>query len=322
MRSNRLAYAALPILKSLRAESGVASLLLSVNVGQKGGLLFRHLQIVSISVTTLLRNEIKSDSVDLVYLDPPFNSKANYNLLFKSPNGHESHAQITAFEDTWHWGEQTENEFGELTHHSNTDVSEMMQALRCFLGENDMMAYLVMMANRLLELHRVLRDTGSLYLHCDPTASHYLKIVLDGVFGVQNFRNEIVWQRFGSHNDPRQFGQFGRVTDSILFYSKTNDYVFNPVKGEYSQDHLTKRFRYEDSDGRKFWPNTMLAPGGRGPDISGTDTLDTGGLPRKTCRGWRGREKSITAPKACLIGRTIWILYRDKISKTCGRILR
>ncbi len=110
----------------------------------------------------VLRESISSESIDLVYLDPPFNSKANYNVLFKTPKGLESSAQITAFEDTWHWGEQAEKEFGELVHQPNTDVSEMMQALRRFMGENDMMAYLTMMANRLLELHRVLKTTGSL----------------------------------------------------------------------------------------------------------------------------------------------------------------
>ena len=137
----------------------------------------------------ILRDDIKSESVDLIYLDPPFNSNANYNILFRSPNGHEPHAQITAFEDTWHWGEQAEREFAELVLQPNTDVSEMMQALRRFLGENDVMAYLTMMANRLLELHRVLKPTGSLYLHCDPTASHYLKIVLDGICGKENYQN-------------------------------------------------------------------------------------------------------------------------------------
>ena len=131
----------------------------------------------------VLRESIADESVDLIYLDPPFNSKRDYNLLFKSPTGHESDAQITAFEDTWHWGEQAEREYNELVHQPNTDVSQIVQAFRSFLGENDVMAYLVMMANRLLELHRVLKPTGSLYLHCDPTASHYLKIVLDGVFG-------------------------------------------------------------------------------------------------------------------------------------------
>ena len=130
----------------------------------------------------ILRHEIKSESVDLIYLDPPFNSKANYNRLFRSPNGREPHAQITAFEDTWHWGEQSEREFAELVRQPNTDVSEMMQALRRFLGENDMMAYLAMMAVRLIELHRVLKPTGSLYLHCDPTASHYLKMLMDAAW--------------------------------------------------------------------------------------------------------------------------------------------
>lgn len=152
----------------------------------------------------ILREHILDETVDLIYLDPPFNSNANYNVLFKSPKGHESTAQIEAFEDTWHWNEQAEHEFAELLHQHNTDVAQMMAALRTFLGENDMMAYLTMMANRLLELHRVLKPTGSLYLHCDPTASHYLKIVLDGVFGKENFRNEIIWKRANAHNDPKR----------------------------------------------------------------------------------------------------------------------
>ncbi len=131
----------------------------------------------------MLREHVATESVDLIYLDPPFNSKRDYNLLFKSPKGVASEAQIEAFEDTWHWNEQAEREFDELLHQPNTQVADMMRALRSFLGENDMMAYLTMMANRLLELHRVLKPTGSLYLHCDPTASHYLKIVLDGCSG-------------------------------------------------------------------------------------------------------------------------------------------
>ena len=119
----------------------------------------------------ILREQIADESVDLIYLDPPFNSKGDYNLLFKTPKGHESDAQITAFEDTWHWGEQARDEFRELMKCNNTDVSQMMEALRAFLVENDMMAYLTMMANRLLEMHRVLKPTGSLYLHCDPQAT-------------------------------------------------------------------------------------------------------------------------------------------------------
>ena len=131
------------------------------------------------------RTRFPDECVDLIYLDPPFNSKRDYNLLFKSPKGHSSEAQIEAFEDTWHWNQQAEREFDDLLHQPNTDVAEMMKALRGFLGENDLIAYLTMMANRLLELHRVLKPTGSLYLHCDPTASHYLKIVLDGIWGKQ-----------------------------------------------------------------------------------------------------------------------------------------
>ena len=208
------------------------------------------------------RDDFPNDSIDLIYLDPPFNSKRDYNVIYKTPTGHDSDSQITAFEDSWHWGDQAEREYLELVRQTNTDLSELIQALRKFLKETDMMAYLVMMANRLLELHRVLKPTGSLYLHCDPTASHYLKIVLDGVFGKENFRNEVIWERFGSHNDPKRFG---RVTDTILFYTKSETYKFHSIRGEYSQEHLTKRFRYTDPDGRKFWPNTMLAPGGRGP---------------------------------------------------------
>ncbi len=153
---------------------------------------------------TILKEHIKSESVDLIYLDPPFNSSATYNVLFSTPKGHQSGAQIAAFEDTWHWGQQAESEFAEILSGPNTQVAEAMRALRQFLGENDMMAYLVMMANRLLELHRVLKETGTLYLHCDSTASHYLKIVLDGVFGIDCFQNEIVWKRSSAHSDSKQ----------------------------------------------------------------------------------------------------------------------
>ena len=128
------------------------------------------------------REDFPPESIDLVYLDPPFNSKRDYNVIYKTPAGHESDSQITAFEDSWHWGEQAEEEYYQLTNQSNTDLSQLIQSLRKFLNATDMMAYLVMMANRLIELHRILKPTGSLYLHCDPTASHYLKILLDSVF--------------------------------------------------------------------------------------------------------------------------------------------
>ncbi len=127
----------------------------------------------------VLRASIASESVDLIYLDPPFNSNASYNVLFKAPSGAQSQAQIEAFDDTWHWDESAERAFDEVLTGGHSDAAIMLKAMRSALGENDMMAYLAMMAVRLIELHRVLKPTGSLYLHCDPTASHYLKIFLD-----------------------------------------------------------------------------------------------------------------------------------------------
>lgn len=179
----------------------------------------------------ILREHVADDSVDLIYLDPPFNSKRDYNLLFKTPKGHESDAQITAFEDTWHWGEQAQNEFRDILKGTNAEVAEMMQALRRFLGENDLMAYLTIMANRLIELHRVLKPTGSLYLHCDATASHYLRLLMDVVFGGENFRNEIHWYYYNKMHDRRK-KCFPQATDSLLFYAKDvkADFTFHQIR--------------------------------------------------------------------------------------------
>lgn len=214
----------------------------------------------------ILREHIADESVDLIYLDPPFNSKRDYNLLFKTPKGHESDAQITAFEDSWHWGEQAEREFNEILRQSNTHVAELMPALRSFLGENDMMAYLVMMANRLLELHRVLKPTGSLYLHCDPTASHYLKMVLDGVFGKENFRTEISWRRSSAHNDAKQGRkQYGNVRDVIFFYTKTDDWAWNWQYTGYTKEYVDGFYTHvEEGSGRRYRLDNLTAakPGG------------------------------------------------------------
>jgi len=170
---------------------------------------------------TVLKNCFDDESVDLIYLDPPFNSQATYNVLFKSTAGEQSRAQIEAFEDTWHWGDEAALAFDGVMTSGNSDAAEMLRAMRSFLKENDMMAYLSMMAVRLLELHRVLKPTGSLYLHCDPTASHYLKVLMDGIFGAVNFRNEVIWKRNSAHSDAKQRARhYGRLTDSILFYSK------------------------------------------------------------------------------------------------------
>ena len=215
----------------------------------------------------VLRESIKDESVDLVYLDPPFNSKRDYNLLFKSPEGAESNAQITAFEDSWHWGQQAVHEFQEVVQGSNTHVADLLVALKGFLGTNDMMAYLTMMANRLLELHRVLKPNGSLYLHCDPTASHYLKLVLDGVFGVVNYRNEIVWRRA----DPKghAFTRFPSTHDVILYYSKEGDPTWNTQFRGYDQDYLDSHYNLvEEGTGRAYTLSDCTNPAKDRPNLT------------------------------------------------------
>jgi site-specific DNA-methyltransferase (adenine-specific) len=201
----------------------------------------------------VLREHIASDSIDLIYLDPPFNSNANYNILFKSPAGKAADSQIEAFEDTWHWNDKAEQAFHDVMTSGNTDVAELLRAMRGFLKENDMMAYLAMMAVRLIELHRVLKPTGSLYLHCDPTASHYLKLLLDGVFGGGCFQNEIIWERTNAHN-MKTVG-WTRSNDSIFFYTKSAKYAFNTQYTDYSPEQM-KRFK-PDENGRLYKAENM-----------------------------------------------------------------
>ena len=214
----------------------------------------------------ILRTEIAPESVDLIYLDPPFNSNATYNVLFRSPEGSKSKAQIEAFDDTWHWGKEAAIYFDEVIKSGNTRTAEMLRAMRSFLGENDMMAYLTMMAMRLLELHKVLKPTGSLYLHCDPTASHYLKILLDSVFETGNFRNEITWCYRGAGYPKKDFG---RRHDIIFRYSKTNEYTFNldDVREPYAQA-TEERFKHHIGNvrGDKDYGVQQLHPKGRHPD--------------------------------------------------------
>ena len=198
----------------------------------------------------VLREHIPDESVDLVYLDPPFNSNASYNVLFREKSGEDSPAQIRAFTDTWEWTLETERTFEQdIILHPGTPaaVKDMIAAFRQFIGQNAMLAYLVMMTPRLVELRRVLKPTGSLYLHCDPTASHYLKLLLDAVFGKENYQSEITWQRTSSHNDSKRFGQ---VRDIIFFYSKTSDRTWNPVFVPHNESYVSNFYRYEDESGR------------------------------------------------------------------------
>lgn len=207
----------------------------------------------------VLREYIPSESIDLIYLDPPFNSSRNYNVLFKDESGTDSEAQITAFEDTWHWNGLA---YHELATQSPDHISKMIAALHDFIGENQMMAYLVMMAARLVELHRVLKPTGSLYLHCDPTAVHYLKIMLDTIFGIDQYRDQVVWKRTSAHSDSKGYGD---NYDMILYYTKSKSYVWNITYMPYSEEYTNAYYRYTDETGKHFKSGDLTAPGGRGP---------------------------------------------------------
>jgi len=214
----------------------------------------------------ILRKYIPDNSIDLIYLDPPFNSKKDYNILFKENGGVESEAQIKAFTDTWHWTQSAENTYHEIVTKGPLKVGKLIGALHDAIGNNDVMAYLVMMTIRLVELHRVLKATGSLYLHCDPTASHYLKLVLDQIFGPANFRNEIVWKRTSAHGDSKQGARhFGRIHDMIFRYSKGQTPTWNPQYGEYDKDYIESFYKYVDPEtGRRFQAVDLTArkPGG------------------------------------------------------------
>jgi DNA modification methylase len=211
----------------------------------------------------ILRRYVKDETVDLVYLDPPFNSNQDYNVLFAEQDGKRSSAQIKAFGDTWRWDEGAARACREVIE-AGGRVSQAMQALSTFLGDTDMTAYLAMMAPRLQELHRVLKPTGSIYLHCDPTASHYLKMLMDAVFGPANFRSEIVWKRSSAHSDTKQGRrQHGRLHDVILFYTKGPTWTWNPVHTPYDPEYVEQFYKYvEPKTGRRYRLGDLTGPGG------------------------------------------------------------
>ena len=212
----------------------------------------------------VLREHIPDESVDLIYLDPPFNSNATYNVLFRERSGEESAAQITAFEDTWQWSIESERAYQDVVTRTGGKLGELLQAMRSFLGPNDMMAYLTMMAQRLEALHSSLSPTGSIYLHCDPTASHYLKLLMDAVFGLANFRTEISWKRTSAHNDTKQGRQqHGRIHDTLLFYSKSSELTWNPIYTAYDQEYVDRFYRHvEPKTGRRYRLSDITGPGG------------------------------------------------------------
>ena len=220
----------------------------------------------------ILREYIPSESVDLIYLDPPFNSSRNYNVLFKDEHGTESEAQIEAFEDTWHWNLEAEHTYTELLTEAPDHVAKMIESLRDFIGTNEMMAYLVMMATRLVELHRVLKPTGNLLLHCDPTASHYLKIILDTIFGAVNFRNEIIWRR----TTPKGLlsRRLARTHDVILSYQMSDKATWNNDAAFITYDHddldekTSNKYRYRDADGRIYRLSDLTNPNPDRPNLT------------------------------------------------------
>jgi DNA modification methylase len=249
----------------------------------------------------VLQRYVKDETVDLVYLDPPFNSRQDYNVLFAEKDGSQSSSQIHAFEDTWEWNIDAQRSYEHIVEQGGR-VADALRAFKTFLFNSDMMAYLAMMAPRLIELRRALKPTGSIYLHCDPTASHYLKIMMDAVFGPQFFRNEIVWERTTGRKGGRQFG---RVHDVLLLFSRGDSTIWNPPSIPQTEDtakgHDLIRdegglYRLSDLTGagqgpaRSFGGKTILPPAGRHWqfDQAGIDTLWTndriafskGGKPR------------------------------------------
>ncbi len=213
----------------------------------------------------ILRRYIADGSIDLVYLDPPFKSMQDYNVLFAEQNGSRSKAQIKAFEDTWRWDQGAAEAYQEIVE-AGGKVSQVMQAFRTFLGDNDMMAYLAMMAPRLMELRRVLKSTGSIYLHCDPTASHYLKMLMDAASGTECFANEIVWVRSLPHGNILR--KFGGSHDIILFYRRSDGATWNGSFQPHRQEYLDQFYRFREADGRVYRLISCINPNPNRPNLT------------------------------------------------------
>lgn len=226
----------------------------------------------------VLRENIADESVDLIYLDPPFNSNRSYSVLFKERSGEESQAQMEAFDDTWTWSQETEGTYQALLDSQSTPsrTKDALEAFRLLLGDNDVLAYLVMMSARIVELRRVLKPTGSLYLHCDSTASHYLKVLSDSIFGPDTFRNEVIWKRTGSHNSAKRWGP---QHDVILYYTRSNSYTWNKEFQVYDPEYVDDKFKFSDNRGL-YQDVSLTGPGTRKGDSGkpwrGIDPTDSG----------------------------------------------
>ena len=223
----------------------------------------------------MLRDHFADESVDLIYLDPPFKSNQDYNILFREQDGSRSAAQIKAFDDTWRWDQGSVAAYQQIVE-AGGRLAETMQALRQLAGESDMLAYLSMMAPRLVELYRVLKPTGSLYLHCDPAASHYLKTLLDAVFDPAQFRSEIIWRRTGAHSKSRRFNP---IHDTILFYTKSDRYRWNDPTRPYMNGHVDDYFVKDERGYRtNYYGNVLTGSGIRGGE---SESRGKGLIPRR-----------------------------------------
>ena len=227
----------------------------------------------------VMREDVASESVDLIYLDPPFNSKRLYNSFIGG-------AQQVAFDDTWRWHEAVDD-FHEVA--EQPSYGKLMEGLKLILGESSKLAYLSYMANRLLECRRVLKPTGTVYLHCDSTMSHYLKAVMDGIFGSNQFKNELIWKRAtavkGNFGQGSQF--FAPNTDTIFHYTKTDSWLFNQPFTPYSQEYIDKSYKHIEPDtGRRYQLVSMTGPGGA---AKGNPSYDVMGVTRY----WRYSKESM-----------------------------
>jgi site-specific DNA-methyltransferase (adenine-specific) len=233
----------------------------------------------------VLRRYIPDQSVDLIYLDPPFNSRQDYNVLFAEKDGNRSAAQITAFKDTWEWNLEAERAYIEVVE-AGGRVADAMRAFRTLLGGSDMLAYIAMMAPRLVELRRVLKETGSIYLHCDPTASHYLKLLMDAAFGPQFFRSEIIWKRTNTHSDAKRWSP---VSDTIFYYGKSATVTWNAQHDAHSEEHIASKYSHKDDSGRAYTLSDMTSPSPR-PNMM----YEWKGFP-SPAMGWRYSQETMAS---------------------------
>lgn len=244
-------------------------------------------------------------SVDLIYLDPPFNSKQNYNLLYKTMTGKPVPEQVEAFCDTWEMDAQKEaiaRSMPVLMREHGIDDYYVdfwrlwMQALRN--TQPHLLAYLIFMVQRLLHMKSILRPTGSIYLHCDPTASHYIKVMMDGIFGHENFRNEIIWKRTTAHSSAKRYAP---VHDVILFYTCSDRFTWNAPRTTYAQEYLDRYYKYDDGDGRKYWRADITG--------AGTRTGDSG-------KPWKGRDPTLINRHWALPQKVVADLVGNERAKT------